>query len=379
MAGPPGGPRMISVAVTHRFDGFTLDAAFDAPAGVTALFGRSGAGKTTLVDAIAGLIRPDSARIALGDRVLADTARGIHLPPHRRRVGYVFQHARLFPHMTVAANLAYGRRDATDTDRIVDMLDIGSLRDRRPATLSGGERSRVAIGRALLSSPDLLLMDEPLASLDAGRKAEILPYLARLRDEARLPILYVSHSLPEIAQLATTLVLLEAGRVVRAGPLTDLLSDPALVTALGVRDAGAVLTGRVTARAPDGLAEIAISGGTLTVADPGLPVGAAVRIRIEAQEVILSAALPVGLSALNVLAGTIDSLHAGGGPGTMVRVRVGDAALLARITRRSAVAMDLAPGQAIHAIVKTVAVSPDDIGGMGNGGGAGRDNPTGGC
>ena len=224
MTGPPGtgadaATVRLSVDVRHRFGDFQLDARFTGRAGVTALFGRSGSGKTSLVNVIAGLVRPQHGRIDVDGRVLVDTAAGLFVPRHRRRIGYVFQEARLFPHLGVRGNLLYGcwfaggprRRD--DFDRVVAMLGVGHLLDRRPAALSGGERQRVAIGRALLSAPQILLMDEPLASLDQARKAEILPYIERLRDEAGVPIVYVSHAIDEGARLAGTVVLLGEGRV----------------------------------------------------------------------------------------------------------------------------------------------------------------------
>jgi molybdate transport system ATP-binding protein len=214
---------MLTVDVEKRLGDFSLAAQFETAGGVTALFGPSGAGKTTLANLIAGLITPDRGRIALDDTVLFDSARHIDVPAHRRRIGYVFQEGRLFPHLTVAANLDYGRRmhglapDAAESARIVRLLDIGHLLDRRPGKLSGGERQRVAVGRALLMRPRLLLLDEPLASLDTARKREILPYLERLRDEARVPMIYVSHHAGELRRIASSVVRLDAGRVVAVG------------------------------------------------------------------------------------------------------------------------------------------------------------------
>ena len=210
----------IEVLVRRRLGDFSLDAAFEAQGHVVALFGPSGSGKSTLLNIIAGLVRPDEARIVVGGRVLADTAAGLRVPVHRRRVGYVFQEARLFPHMSVARNLSYGRRFAPEAERygsveeIVALLGIAPLLDRRPDGLSGGEKQRVAIGRALLAAPRLLLMDEPLASLDAARKAETLPYIERLRDELAIPIVYVSHSREEVERLTREIVHLDGGRVV---------------------------------------------------------------------------------------------------------------------------------------------------------------------
>ena len=219
---------MLSVDVEKRLGEFSIAAKFETAGGATALFGPSGAGKTSLVNMIAGLIAPDRGRIALDDHVLFDSAARINVPPHRRRIGYVFQEGRLFPHLTVSQNLDYGRwmsgvtPDASERERIVALLDIDALLPRRPGHLSGGERQRVAFGRALLMKPRLLLLDEPLASLDRARKLEILPYLARLRDEAKVPMVYVSHQAGEIAQLCSQVVRIEDGRVQASGGL-DLL------------------------------------------------------------------------------------------------------------------------------------------------------------
>jgi len=214
---------MLRVDVQKQLGEFQLAAAFASEGRVTGLFGASGAGKTSLVNIIAGLLPPDRGTITIDDETLDDTAKGVHVPAWRRRIGYVFQDARLFPHLNVAQNLDYGRRmnglsdDAAQKKRVTDLLDIGHLLNRRPGKLSGGERQRVALGRALLSKPRLLLLDEPLGSLDEGRRAEILPYLVRLRDEARIPMVYVSHDAAEMRQLATQIVLLQRGRVTSFG------------------------------------------------------------------------------------------------------------------------------------------------------------------
>jgi molybdate transport system ATP-binding protein len=214
---------MLAIDVEKKLGDFSIAARFETAAGVTALFGPSGAGKTTLANMIGGLIAPDRGRITLAGEVLFDSERRIDVPAHRRRIGYVFQEGRLFPHLTVAANLDYGRRmsrlapDPADLGRVVDMLDIGPLLDRRPGKLSGGERQRVAVGRALLMRPCLLLLDEPLVSLDTARKREILPYLERLRDEASVPMIYVSHHAGELRRIASNVVRLDAGRVTAVG------------------------------------------------------------------------------------------------------------------------------------------------------------------
>lgn len=357
----------LSVSLTHAFPGFALQAEFEAT-GLTVLFGRSGSGKTTIVNAVAGLLPPDRGRIVVGGHVLCDTAAGVWLPPHRRRVGYVFQEGRLFPHMTVKQNLTYGRRFAPrgapggDFDAVIDMLGIGALLARRPGALSGGEKARVAIGRALLSGPELLLMDEPLAALDAARKEEILPYLEQLRDETRVPILYVSHSVAEVARLATTVVLMQQGRVVQAGPAAEVLADPAAAHAVGLAEAGAVIEARLAAHEADGLTRLATSAGALLLPRIDASVGTVFRVRIHANDVILSRARPEGLSALNILPGTIEAIRLGEGPGALVQLRSGRDLILARLTRRSVESLGLQPGMACHAVLKTVAVGRGDVG-----------------
>ncbi len=357
----------LSLTLSHRFPGFTLDAAFTAPPGVTALFGRSGSGKSTIVNAVAGLLNPDHGRITLDGLTLLDTVTGQSLPPHRRRVGYVFQDARLFPHLTVRQNLLYGRWFAPKApgptlDHIADLLGIAPLLSRRPGTLSGGERQRVALGRAILSNPRLLLMDEPLAALDDARKAEILPYLERLRDDLHLPILYVSHSAAEVARLATTVVLLDAGRVTAAGPAAQILSDPATAQTFGLREAGAILDARIEAQEDDGLTRLATPAGPLWLPRIAAAPGTPLRLRILAQDIMLSLSRPQGISALNVLPATIAEIRIGEGPGALVQLHAGDAVLLARITRRSATALGLHDGMPIHAVLKAVSVAQENVG-----------------
>jgi len=358
----------LSVRIRRTVPGFELDVTFDAPQGVTALFGRSGAGKTTIVNAVAGLLKPDAGRVAIGSWELFDLAVGRWLKPHRRRVGYVFQEDRLFPHLSVKQNLRYGQKfspsphSASAFDEIVAMLGIDHLLDRRPGRLSGGEKQRVAIGRALLTQPRLLLMDEPLASLDEARKAEILPYLERLRDATDLPMLYVSHSVAEVARLATTVVALDRGKVALAGPAQTVLSDPAAARLLGLREAGAVVEARVVAHHADGLSELAAAAGRLLLPRVPAEQGAVIRVRIHANDVIIARDRPDGLSALNILPATVLALHQGDGPGVMAQLSAGQDRLLARITRRSADALSLAPGVECYAILKSVAVAQDDVG-----------------
>ncbi|MFP4327520.1 MAG: molybdenum ABC transporter ATP-binding protein [Paracoccaceae bacterium] len=360
----------LSVQLRHRMEGFALDVDFTAPPGLTVLFGRSGSGKSTIVNAVAGLLTPEQGRIATGGEMLLDTAKGLDLPPHRRRLGYIFQEGRLFPHLTVRQNLVYGRwfaprgPGAEETARVVEMLGIGDLLGRRPAMLSGGEKQRVAIGRALLARPRLILADEPLAALDDARKAEILPYFERLRDEVTVPILYVSHSAAEVARLATTVVALERGRVLRHGPAAEVLGDPQ-VTPLGAREAGAVIEARVVAHHDDGLTELAAGPFALFLPRVAQPEGRRLRIRIAAHDVLLSRRSPEGLSALNILSGSVVEIRTGEGPGALVSLETAAGRILARVTRRSVAALELAPGLRCFAVVKSVAVAPGDVGAQG--------------
>ncbi|MCH2165637.1 MAG: molybdenum ABC transporter ATP-binding protein [Marinovum sp.] len=354
------------VHVKHRYESLSIDVVFEAPPGLTVLFGPSGCGKTSIMRAVAGLLRSDRAEISLDDHVLSDGRR--FLPPHKRGLGYVFQDHRLFPHMSVLQNLRYGQRFAQGggielgEERVIELLGLGPLRDRRPVALSGGEAARVALGRALLARPRMLLADEPLASLDAARKAEILPYFERLRDELDVPILYVSHSAAEVARLATTIVALSQGRVVKTGAARDVLADPN-ITPAGPRAVGAVLDAQVRTHHSDGLTELDAGGIALFLPNVSAPVGAMLRVRIAAQDVILSTDAPGAISALNHIPGQVKSMRAGSGPGTIVALDTAAGALLARITARSAKALDLQEGRAVWAIVKTVSVAPDDVGG----------------
>jgi len=352
----------LTVDVTKATASFTLSARFTGAGGVTALFGRSGAGKTTLVNLVAGLARPDRGAIRLDDTVLIDTERRIDLPVHRRRVGYVFQEGRLFPHLSVRSNLTYGQRLADRAarwgsfDHVVDLLGIASLLDRRPAALSGGEKQRVAIGRALLASPRILLMDEPLASLDAARKAEILPYIERLRDDMKLPIVYVSHAVEEVARLADTLVLLADGKVVAAGSVNDVFSRLDLRPLTGQFEASVVLTARVVACDPaTGTTVLDHPGGRLAVGLLPQPVGATARLRVRARDVALAVGDVGKLSIRNRLAGTVAEIAEGSGQVVEVRLDVGGAPLIARITQGAARDLDLSVGRPVVALIKSTA------------------------
>ncbi len=354
---------MSGIALRHDFGlgGFALDAAFDVPdRGVTALFGPSGCGKSTILAAVAGLLRPRAGRVEIGGAVVLDTARGVFVPPERRRCGVVFQDARLFPHLSVETNLRYGQRRAPRDaagpgfEEVVALLGIGHLLGRRPSGLSGGERQRVALGRALLARPRILLMDEPLAALDAARRAEVLPFLARLRDAAGMPILYVTHALDEVDALADHLVLLEAGRVVAAGPVAALAARTDLPLAARC-DAGVLLDCQVAGASEEGLTALDFPGGVLaTTLHPGPP-GTRLRVRVRARDVAVATLEPHGISTRNILRGTLAEITPV--PGTaeaFVRVAVGPSDILARVTRDSVARLGLAQGMALWALVKAV-------------------------
>ena len=351
----------LSVDVEARFGDFALAADFETQGGLTALFGPSGCGKTSLMEMIGGIRRAQRGRVTLDGAVLSDSDARVHLAPHRRRIGWVFQEARLFPHLTGRQNLLYGRwftprRDRReDLDRVVALLGLDHLLDRRPQHFSGGETSRVAIGRALMASPRLLMMDEPLAALDDARKAEIIPYIERLRDERSVEILYVTHSVPEVVRLADRLVLMSAGRVIAAGPTTDLLAR--------FDTAGAVIEAGLTGDAPSfGLSRLSARAGDLFVPALTLPPGTPVRLRIKARDVLIAREHPAGLSALNCLAGSIVSLEPGSSGNVNVVIDCRGDRLLAHVTAKSADLLALHPGMSVFAIIKSVTFDRSGLG-----------------
>ena len=348
------------------YPGFALDLDLRlSGSGVTALFGPSGSGKTSCLRAIAGLERTDpgaASTIAVNGVVWQDDANAVWLPVHQRALGFVFQDANLFTHLTVAQNLAFGMarvpRDQrrVSLDKWVALLGIGHLMDRQPTLLSGGERQRVAIARALATSPGLLLLDEPLAALDAQRKAEILPYLEKLPAELDIPILYVSHAIDEVARLADQMVLLDAGRVVASGPTADLLTRLDLPLAHG-DTAGAVLSATVVSHDPDDhLTLVSFSGGRLWVTQQSSNVGQPLRIRVQARDVSLTLARQSGTSILNILPATVVTLAPDSPGQMMVALEVGGSRMLARVTTRSAHALGLQAGLLVYAQIKGVAI-----------------------
>lgn len=363
----------LSVAVEKQLGAFRLDAAFQvAPGGVTALFGVSGAGKSSVLGAVAGALRPDRGRIVAGEAVLFDSAAGIDAPMEARGVGWVFQDARLFPHLTVRRNLVYGLQRARGRphvirlDEVAGVLGLEALLDRRPRDLSGGERQRAAVGRALLSQPRILLLDEPLSALDAPRKAEILPFLERLKTAFDLPVLYVSHSFAEVARLADRLVVLDAGRVLAEGRLSEVLARPDLPLLAGRADAAAALDATVAEHdSARGLTRLQAEGAMLLT--PGLdrPVGSRVRALVLARDVLVAREEPRGLSARNVLPAVVERLDARP-DGTVLAslALVGGPRLLSALTRDAVEALELAPGLAVWAVLKSVAVEGGRDGGL---------------
>lgn len=371
---------MLSIETGHRFvdrpDDFRLDIALNTPdSGVTAVFGRSGAGKTTLLKIIAGLLRPDFVRIQVGSTVLCDTQHGAWVPPERRRIGYVFQDTRLFPHLSVKGNLMFGRRfnpppesKSLDFDSIVALLDLDALLNRSVHSLSGGEGQRVAIGRALLANPRLLLLDEPLAALDADRKAEILPYLEGLRHSLDLPILYVSHSLGEIRRLATWMAVLDGGEIKAFGSVEDITGQMDLSPLAEGGDTGSVLAATVAGHEKaHGLTRLSLSGQTMMVPRLDLVEGAHVRVQVRPQDVALALERPQNLSVLNILEGTITSiLESPKRPVVDVQVNISSpkkpVRLWVQVTRLAAERLALQTEMPVYALIKAVSLDQERVG-----------------
>jgi molybdate transport system ATP-binding protein len=359
---------MLDLDIRRRQGDFQVQVALRAGGGVTALFGRSGSGKSSVVNMVAGLARPDAGHIKVDGKVLFDSAAGIDLPPEKRRLGYVFQEARLFPHLSVRGNLTFGMNRLAPGDRrvgfdpVVEVLGIGHLLDRRPAKLSGGEKQRVAIGRAMLASPRILLMDEPLAALDNARKAELLPFIGRLSRQFAIPILYVSHAMEEVLRLADTLVLMDEGQAKAVGAVEELMSRPDLRPLTGRYEAGAVI--RATVAGHDttyGISRLAFSGGTLQVAKMALPVGAEVRLRIHARDVSIAIDAPTRISMRNVLPAAVKSVRPAEGWLVDVVLDCGGTDVWAQITASAQAHLDLRPGMRVHALIKAATIARGDV------------------
>jgi molybdate transport system ATP-binding protein len=355
---------MLRVQLSKRRGDFTLDVDFCAPVpGVTALFGRSGCGKSTLISLIAGLLSADQGRIQIGDDTLLDTTRHLDVDARHRRIGVVFQDARLFPHLSVLDNLRYGARrlprDAPTPigfDDVIAMLGLNGLVARRPHELSGGEKQRVALGRALLAQPRLLLLDEPLASLDQARREEVLPYFEQLRDALAIPIVYVSHQFDEILRLATRVVLMDAGRVRADGEMARVSRHPALREIVGPDAVGAVMSGVVQHPDDAGLTRVQVGDAELVVDEPATP-GQRIQIQVLARDVIVAAARPVGLSVRNMVAARVVSVMPDVGRAVLVELDIGrTSTLLARITARAAEELGLTPDKQVWALIKAVSL-----------------------
>jgi molybdate transport system ATP-binding protein len=361
---------VLDVNIKKSQGAFTVDASFVAQGrGVTALFGRSGAGKTSIINMVAGLVRPDAGRIVVNGKTYFDSEKGVNIRTEKRRLGYIFQDGRLFPHLSIKSNLIYGMRLVPPSkrylklDQVVELLGITHLLDRRPARLSGGEKQRVAIGRALLTSPDLLLMDEPLASLDGARRAELMPFIATLSREVLIPILYVSHSFDEVLNLADTMVILDAGKVVASGSVEDITSRYDLETLTGRIETGAVLCMEVKRHdRASGLTFLGFSGGLLRVPLLDLPAGGLVRVHIHARDVAIALEELPQTTILNVFPARIEQIQESDRSTDIVTLDIGFP-IVARITSYIRAQLGLMPNQQVFALIKKASVSPVNLNG----------------
>jgi molybdate transport system ATP-binding protein len=355
---------VLDIDVKKRQGDFSLEAAFETDgAGVTALFGHSGAGKTTLINLIAGLLRPDTGHIQVNGRTLFDSQRGINVPPEKRRVGYVFQDSRLFPHFSVKTNLTYGMNRLSPSERyidyhqVVDLLGIGPLLKRGPATLSGGEKQRIAIGRALLASPMLLLLDEPLASLDAARKSEVLPFVGRLPQELSIPIIYVTHSVDEILNLSDYMVFLDSGRLIAADRIENVTTRPEFRRLTGQGQGGTIISTCVTSHdRTAGLTHLGFEGGSFKVPLLDKQIGSTLRVRIRPQDVALALEPPLRTSFQNIFPGRVETIEHDNRGYAYVGLNIGHL-LLIQITSIACAELQLEPGKSAFALIKSISVS----------------------
>jgi molybdate transport system ATP-binding protein len=354
----------LEVSASRSLGAFALDVKFSLPTpGVAALFGPSGCGKSTTVNIIAGLLRPDQGRVSIDGTVLLDTAARSSVPAEKRRIGYVFQDARLFPHLSVAANLAYAARRAAGapfvtSEKVLALLELEPLLERRVHQLSGGERQRVAIGRALLSQPRLLLLDEPLASLDRERREEVLPYLEMLRDQLSIPMVYVSHRFDEVLRLATHIVLMKGGAVVAEGDAAQMSLNPELRSVVGRDEVGAIIDGTVIGNDPmSGLARVHVGAGEIRI-QPAAVVAPGTRLRVHllARDIIVSTRMPQYLSVRNSLRGRVIAVDDDGDGSDLISIDIGGASILARVTKAATRELALAPGVDAWALVKAVSL-----------------------
>jgi len=356
---------MLRVALRKRRGDFDLDVTFSAPTpGVTAIFGRSGCGKSTLISLIAGLLTPDSGQVVVGDDHWYDSERSLSVDARHRRMGVVFQDARLFPHLSVRSNLEYGARRLAKSaarpvafDDVVSLLGLGTLIGRRTYELSGGERQRVALGRALLAQPRLLLLDEPLASLDLARREDVLPYLEKLRDALAIPIIYVSHQFDEVLRLATRVVLLDDGRVAADGDIAAVSIDSKLRAIVGPDSVGAVVGGLVERVDLSGLAMVRVGDATLNVELDEAAVGQRIQIQVLARDVIVATEAPRRLSVRNVVPARVTSIRPDVGRSVLIELDIGrTSTLLARITERASAELALETGKQVWALIKSVSL-----------------------
>jgi molybdate transport system ATP-binding protein len=357
----------LKVRARKKMGAFALDVEFELPTpGVAALFGPSGCGKSTTIDIIAGLKAPDDGLVTLDDSVLLDTSKRFGVPAERRGVGYVFQDARLFPHLDVAANLDYARTRArrpgggafVTREQVLALLDLEPLLGRRVHQLSGGERQRVAIGRALLAQPRLLLLDEPLASLDRERRQDVLPYLETLRDELAIPMVYVSHQFDEVLRLATHIVLMRSGAVLAQGDIARMSLDPGLRSMVGHDEVGAIIDGTVIGEDPlSGLTRVHVGDGEIRVhTAAAAAAGTRLRVQLLARDVIVSTRVAQHLSVRNSLRGTVTAVDDDGDGSDLVAIDIGGASILARVTKAATRELALAPGSPAWALVKAVSL-----------------------